>query len=53
MIRARYEKQWVRAGAPVLAYYRSRGLVDDVDAGRPPAEVAAELDRLLDGLASA
>jgi adenylate kinase len=50
VIRARYDKQWVHAAAGVLSYYRTRGLVDDVDAGPPPDVVAVELDRLLDRL---
>ena len=53
VIRARYRKQWVDAAAPVLAYYRERGLVDQIDAARSPQEVAAEVDRLLDGLEAA
>jgi adenylate kinase len=53
VIRARYEKQWVQAAAPVLDYYRGRGLVDDVDAAQPPDQVAAAVDRLLDGLEAA
>ena len=28
VIRSRYQKQWVEAAAPVLSYYRERGLVD-------------------------
>ena len=50
VIRARYRKQWVDAAAPVLEYYRGRGLVDEIDAARSPQDVAAEVDRLLDGL---
>ena len=53
VIRARYEKQWVQAAAPVLDYYRRRGLVDDVDAAQPPDQVAVAVDRLLDGLEAA
>jgi adenylate kinase len=53
VIRARYEKQWVKAAQPVLDYYRGKGLVDDVDASRPPDEVAREVDGLLDGLEAA
>jgi adenylate kinase len=53
VIRARYEKQWVQAAAPVLDYYRGRSLVDEVDAAQPPDTVAARVDRLLDGLESA
>jgi adenylate kinase len=53
VIRARYEKQWVKAAQPVLDYYRGKGLVDDVDASRPPDEVAREVDGLLDGLDAA
>jgi adenylate kinase len=53
VIRARYRKQWVDAAAPVLEYYRERGLVDEVDAARSLQEVAAEVDRLLDGLGAA
>ena len=47
VIRARYQKQWVEAAAPVLAYYRERGLVTDVDAGRPADQVAAEVDGII------
>jgi adenylate kinase len=50
VIRARYRKQWVDAAAPVLAYYRGRGLVDEIDADQAPDQVAAEVDRLVDGL---
>jgi len=53
VIRARYEKQWVKAAQPVLDYYRGKGLVDDVDASRTPDEVAREVDGLLDGLEAA
>jgi adenylate kinase len=53
VIRARYEKQWVKAAQPVLDYYRGKGLVDDVDASRPPDEVARVVDGLLDGLEAA
>ena len=53
VIRARYRKQWVDAAAPVLAYYRGHGLVDDVDAARSPEQVAAAVDALLDRVAAA
>ena len=47
VIRSRYQKQWVEAAAPVLSYYRERGLVTDVDAGRPADQVAAEVDAIV------
>ncbi len=50
VIRTRYQKQWVEAAAPVLAYYRGRGLVTDIDAGRPVEQVSAELDEIVEGL---
>ncbi len=50
VIRNRYQKQWVEAATPVLAYYRGRGLVTDVDAGKPAGEVAAQVDGILAGL---
>jgi adenylate kinase len=53
VIRARYQKQWVEAASPVLAYYRERGLVTDVDAGRPADVVAGEVDTILEGLVPA
>jgi adenylate kinase len=53
VIRARYEKQWVQAAAPVLDYYRGRGLVDEIDAAQPPGRVAEVVDGLLDGLEAA
>jgi adenylate kinase len=53
VVRARYQKQWVQAAASVVAYYRSRGLVDDVDAAASPEVVASEVDRLLDRLEAA
>jgi adenylate kinase len=53
VVRARYQKQWVEAAASVVAYYRSRGLVDDVDAAASPEVVGGEVDRLLDRLEAA
>jgi adenylate kinase len=53
VVRARYQKQWVQAAASVVAYYRSRGLVDDVDAAASPEVVGSEVDRLLDRLEAA
>lgn len=53
VIRARYQKQWVAAAAPVLDYYRGRGLVDDIDASVPADRVAQVVDGLLDGLEAA
>ncbi len=50
MIRARYQKQWVEAAAPVLDYYRGRGLVERIDAARPRDEVAGDVDALIDRL---
>jgi adenylate kinase len=50
VVRARYEKQWVAAAAPVLEYYTGRGLVERVDASAPRDEVAGDVDRLIDRL---
>ena len=50
VVRARYEKQWVSAAAPVLDYYSGRGLVQRVDASRSRDEVAGDVDGLIDGL---
>jgi len=50
VIRTRYRKQWQDAAAPVLEHYRDAGLVYDLDAARPVATVAAEVDRLIDDL---
>jgi adenylate kinase len=50
VIRARYEKQWVDAAAPVLAYYESGGLVARVDAGETQDRVAAAVDAVIDRL---
>ena len=50
VVRARYEKQWVAAAAPVLRYYTSHGLVQRIDASRPKEVVAREVDALIDGL---
>ena len=47
VIRSRYQKQWVEAAAPVLSYYRERGLVTDVDAGKPADQVATEVDAIV------
>ncbi|MGN6380465.1 MAG: adenylate kinase [Gaiellales bacterium] len=53
VIRARFRKQWLEAAAPVVAYYRGRGLVDEIDAALTPAQVASTVDALLDGLEAA
>jgi adenylate kinase len=53
VIRARYRKQWLDAAAPVLAYYRGHGIVDQVDAAQTPDQVAAAVDALLDAVAAA
>ena len=50
VVRARYEKQWVSAAAPVLDYYTGRGLVQRIDASGPKDEVAGDVDRLIDNL---
>jgi adenylate kinase len=50
VIRTRYQKQWIDAAAPVLAYYEDGGLVARVDAGARPDEVAAAVDGVIDGL---
>jgi adenylate kinase len=50
VVRARYEKQWLDAAAPVLEYYVSHGLVRRIDAARPKDVVAHEVDELIDGL---
>jgi len=50
VVRARYEKQWVSAAAPVLDYYSGRGLVQRIDASKPRDEVAGEVDGLINGL---
>jgi adenylate kinase len=50
VVRARYEKQWVSAAAPVLDYYAAHGLVQRVDAAAPKDEVARAVDTLIDGL---
>ena len=47
VIRTRYDKQWVDAAAPVLRYYRGRGLVSDVDAAGSQAAVGAQVDAIL------
>jgi adenylate kinase len=51
VVRTRYQKQWVEAAAPVIGYYRGKGLVSSLDAARPREEVSASLDALLDSLA--
>ncbi len=53
VIRTRYRKQWQEAAAPVVDYYRSRGIAVDVDAGQSPVEVARAVDRELDRVAAA
>ena len=50
VVRARYEKQWVSAAAPVLDYYTGRGLVQRIDASGPKDDVAGAVDRLIDNL---
>ena len=50
VVRARYQKQWVEAAAPVLDYYASHGLVQRVDASRPKDVVAHEVDALIERL---
>jgi adenylate kinase len=50
VVRARYQKQWVEAAAPVLDYYASHGLVQRVDASKPRDEVARNVDSLIDRL---
>jgi adenylate kinase len=51
VVRTRYQKQWVEAAAPVIGYYRGKGLVSSLDAARPREQVSASLDALLDSLA--
>jgi adenylate kinase len=51
VVRTRFQKQWVEAAAPVIDYYRGRGLVSSLDAARPQEQVSASLDALLDSLA--
>ena len=53
VVRTRFRKQWVEAAAPVIAYYRGRGIVAELDAAQPVEDVARALDGLLDGLAGA
>jgi adenylate kinase len=50
VVRARYQKQWLDAAAPVLEYYTGRGLVQQIDASRPKDLVAREVDELIDRL---
>ncbi len=50
VVRTRFRKQWVQAAAPVIEYYRGRGLVSNLDAARSREQVSAALDELLDGL---
>jgi len=52
VVRTRFRKQWVEAAAPVIAYYRERGVVAELDAAQPVEVVASALDGLLDGLAA-
>jgi adenylate kinase len=52
VVRTRFRKQWVEAAAPVIAYYRGRGIVAELDAAQPVEDVASTLDGLLDGLAA-
>jgi adenylate kinase len=52
VVRTRFRKQWVEAAAPVIEYYRGRGLVSNLDAAQSREQVSAELDALLDGLGS-
>ena len=51
VVRTRFRTQWVEAAAPVIEYYRGRGLVSNLDAARRQDQVAASLDALLDSLA--
>jgi adenylate kinase len=50
VVRARYQKQWLDAAAPVLEYYTGHGLVQQIDASRPKDVVAREVDELIDRL---
>ena len=50
VIETRYRKQWLDAAAPVLDHYRQDGLVHDVDAARPAADVASAVDQILEGV---
>jgi adenylate kinase len=50
VVRARYEKQWVSAAAPVLEYYAGKGLVERIDASAQRDEVARQVDALIDRL---
>jgi adenylate kinase len=50
VVRTRFQMQWVEAAAPVIEYYRGRGLVSNLDAARRQEQVAASLDALLDSL---
>ena len=50
VVRARYEKQWVQAAAPVLGYYAGHGLVQHVDASVPKDQVAGAVDAVIDEL---
>jgi len=50
VVRARYEKQWVAAAAPVLEYYAGRGLVSRVDASADREEVARAVDGVIESL---
>jgi adenylate kinase len=50
VVRARYQKQWVEAAAPVLDYYGGRGLVERIDAAKPRGDVARDVDSLIDRL---
>jgi adenylate kinase len=51
VVRTRFQTQWVEAAAPVIEYYRGRGLVSNLDAARRQDQVAASVDALLDSLA--
>jgi adenylate kinase len=51
VVRTRFQTQWLEAAAPVIEYYRDRGLVSNLDAARRQEQVAASLDALLDSLA--
>jgi adenylate kinase len=51
VVRTRFRNQWVDAAAPVVDYYRGKGLVSSLDAARPREQVSASLDALLDSLA--
>jgi adenylate kinase len=53
VVRARYQKQWVDAAAPVLDYYEGRALVVRIDASLAREQVNAEIDQVIEGLGEA